>query len=322
MRLALVTLTILFAGSVASAQDVAPVDLAVVPWPGTADAPQPFRYVVSLRASSSAEVIADVRLLRLEVRVPGRRRAHRCDMPGRPRRADESRARTLAPGERWAEWIDVRELCWGRSLEALETEGATVEASYEVGRGRRAWVVRRSDGSSPMRALTRVSVEPPHAPAAPALDDATAAARVTLSSADARSSNPTFRVAVYGGGATIRRAWLRPDRFRFRVVSPTGEVTFCSLPPSGRAIPDLFSRIGARRAVRFSLESRAYCGDDVFEDAGIYEVTPTVVLDEDGSAWDLDAVVGTFSGAEAAVRVRGTRGDRSVDAAVLLGLFR
>lgn len=297
----------------------APVSLAVVPWPGEPDTSWPYRYVLAISATSEVELVADARLLRLEITVPGRRRPHRCEAPGRPRRVDEATPRTLRSGERWAEWVDLRELCWGRALEALEagTEGTTVRATYEVGRGARAWVVRA--GGASVRALVPVDVALPRRTASiPAPGAAEPAARVTLAAADVRRGAPTLRVAAYATGSVRRRAWLRPDRFRFHVVDPTGARFECRLPPTGGTpIPDLFSRLDARRGVRFSLDAAAYCGADAFETPGIYEVTPELVLDEDGAAWELDAIVGTFTGAAVPVRVRGPRGDRSVPAEVL-----
>jgi hypothetical protein len=101
------------------------------------------------------------------------------------------------------------------------------------------------------------------------------------------------------------RAFVRPDQVRFRVVAPDGETRTCAIQRVERApIPDLFARLGTRTGPSYTLEARAYCGPHAFDAAGIYEVTPLVVLDADGSAWRFDTPLGTFEGTPTPVRVR------------------
>jgi hypothetical protein len=283
---------------VASAQRaVAPsiVDVAVLP------DTMPYQYRVSVVARSEAEIVADLRWLHLDVRTAGSRRSIGCDAPTRPRRLDPSALRTLHAGETWTERFDVRTICWGRALAALSAGG---ELGGSLGTTRSHTGVR-APGTSSFRpatfAFAPVAAVP--APAPPTGD-----VRVSLASADVLSdARLALRVSVRASRAV--RAWVRPDRFRFRVRGPDGATHTCALSRGPSApIPDLFSRVGTRSGPAFSLEARAYCDTDVFAAAGIYEVTPILELDVDGSRWRFDTPQGTFEGTPAVVRVRTSRG--------------
>ncbi len=288
-----------------------PVELTFAPDP-TPGAPSG-RWMVALRASADVEILADRRLLWLEVRPDDARRALRCESPARPRRADPSRVRSLRAGERWAEWFDIRSVCWGAALRAFE-RGANVTAHFGSARWRRLEVARNAEGT--WRELTQPSMR--FAGGGERIEP-TGLVRVTLADADvATARRLPLRVTVRAGAGPIR-AWIRPDRFSFRVVAPDGSTHRCTIPRGGgAAIPDLFARLSTTRGTSRTLDARQFCGERVFAFEGVYEVTPVLELDASGAAWRMDTPLGVFEGPPAAVRVRvGDRGyvERPVEGA-------
>jgi hypothetical protein len=264
-----------------------PAALSVTPLEG-------YRVRVSVEAREALELVADRRLLRVEIRDARNRRAS-C-VSARPR--SESRVRALAAGEAWTEWLDLRELCWGRGLAALE--GAReVSFHFDAGRARGAWVVRTPRAS--FRALAPIvsSFRPPPSPAVPA-----GAVTISLAPVDAvRGGRPTLRVRIAAGPGGPVRAFVRPEHVAFRIATPSGGRIECTLPPfAGRALPDFFVRLAGPRVVAFALDAVEYCGR--LEEPGIYEVTPILTLPDDGAEWRLAAATGTFVGAAAPLRVR------------------
>ena len=264
----------------------------------------PYEYRLSVSARADVELTADVRLLHLEVRPAGARRALTCDSPTRPRRVDASTVRSLRAGQGWSETFDVRMLCWGRALAALEG-GAEVRGSFGSARGvpaARAGSVEVH--SAPIEAVT---VSATALGVAPEGD-----VHVSLAPADAATgAHVSFRVTVRATRAI--RAWVRPDRVRFRVRSPSGSTRTCAISRGvGAPIADLFARVSTRSGPILSLDAGTYCGADAFSEAGIYEVTPLLDLDVDGRRWRLDTPQGTFEGRSTAVRIRaGQPGARS-----------
>ncbi len=271
-----------------------------------------YQVVLGLVASGDVEVIQDGRLFELSVSEPipegsrrRRARTHRCALPSRPRRTSAAPG-LMHAGDRFGVALDLRAMCWGRALAAIEA-GGEVTVRYSVARGRRAFVARAPGGDA---RSTLTSVESASDFALPAAEVRETSPMIAMTPADLRSPrSATFRVSIRGPEPASRRAWIRPDRVHFVVVTPRGERVSCALPRTGASpIPDLFARISSRRASRLSLDALTYCPDDTFEQAGVYEVTPVLTLDEDGAAWNLDALVGTFEGATVPVRVRSGEG--------------
>lgn len=299
--------------AVSAAADESPVRVTLEPWAAFDGVDRPHRYIVTMRAASEVEVVADRRLLSFEVRPEGSRRRHRCRHPAVPARTPSARIRTLAAGEVWREWIDLRMYCWGRALTALES-GGEVRVRYGWRRRSRSrWIARTPE--TPWRRWTGgVESEPFRFAAleraeAPGRDASSAAPiRVSLSAGSARSGAALrFRVAVRATEGR-RRVYVRPDRFAFQVRGPTGEVG-CQLPRGGGfAPPDLFRRITTRAAWRELLDAGAFCPPGTFRSAGIYEITPELTLDHDGAEWDFDAVTGSFVGTAVPFRVASGEG--------------
>jgi hypothetical protein len=265
--------------------------------------PEPHRYFIGLRALADAQITADRRLFWIEVLPAGARRPIRCESPVRPTRPDAARVRSLRAGESWGEWVDLRTLCWGRALDALDA-GATLTPHYGTARSRTMRVAETPSGVT--REIIGASVAFPAVtrPAAPE-----GPVRVSLAPADGvTGAHLALRVTIRG--ATPVRAWIRPDRVSFRVVTPEGERVTCSIAHAGgAAIPDLFARLSPTRGSLLSLDASQYCPARTFDADGVYEVTPILELDEDGRAFHMDTPLGRFEGAPAPVRVRaGTHG--------------
>jgi hypothetical protein len=269
----------------------------------------PFHRLLAVRALQDVELVADRRLLWLEVQAvfdPGQRRPRgrrplRCEHPDRPRRVDSTRLVHLAAGEVWSEWIDLREYCWGRAQAALGTPDASVRASYGLRAARRDRFVVRAGSGIGRTELGPVPV--PFDPVSRELEtDPDSPVRVELADADAPSGSAlVLRVSVRGR-AGRRRAYVRPDRLQFRVRGPEGPYV-CALPKGGGAVtPDLFEWLTARTGPRLALEGAWVCRGR-FQRAGVYEVEPVLELDHDGAEWELGAITGTFVGAPALVRI-------------------
>ncbi|MCC6876712.1 MAG: hypothetical protein IT378_20585 [Sandaracinaceae bacterium] len=290
----------LLAAAPAAAQPPPPI--AVELRPETA----PYRYVFTLRAEREVDVVADRRLLSLELTpLAGRARAIRCRMPGAPSRVREGRVVRLSPSRPYEEWVDLREACWGRSLPGLRA-GANVVARYGFARpGRDRWVVR--EGEARWHAVeTRLTAAaaPPPAPEA-----ADAPVEVRLVPADvATGSSLVFRVSLRARGDAVH-VYSRPDAWSFRVRGPLGEVV-CRIPGGGGEPPvDLYRRVTRRGAVTHALDAQVYCPADTFALDGIYEVRARVRLRHAGTEWGLRAVTGNFVSPYTPVRVRaGERG--------------
>lgn len=298
-------------------EDEAPVEVTLEPWAAYDGEERPFRYVVTMRARGSApvEVVADRRLLSFRVRrLEGRRRRYRCRHPRARRRPDDDRVRTLAPGEVWREWVDLRMYCWGRALDAL-TDGAEVEGRYGWRRRtRRRWVARAPESS--WREWTGgVALEDF---TFPAMEEG---ATRRLDADEGQGAEPppvelglTPRSVRRGSWLSLRpsvrardgreRVYVRPDSWSFVVRPPSGEPVRCAIPAGGGTPPpELFRRITERWPDRELLDADAFCPADTFERAGVYEVVPELHLAHSGEEWGYDAVTGRFAGPPTPIRI-------------------
>jgi hypothetical protein len=206
---------------------------------------------------------------------------------------------SLLAGQAWDATFDVRTVCWGRALSALEA-GAELSGTFGLARGRAGIAIARTaNGETRSAPIPSLAI-----PAVPTVPAPSGDVRIALAPADAATAaHLSLRVVVRAARAV--RAWVRPDRVRFRVLAPDGTTRTCAISrEASAAIPDLFSRVGTRSGPAFSLDARAYCGAHAFAAPGIYEVTPLLDLDVDGSTWRLDTPLGTFEGVPVPVRIR------------------
>ena len=264
------------------------------------DGAMPFRRVLTVHASADVEVALDRRMLWLEVRAPGARRPLVCEHPDRPAAAVP--LRSLSAGLSWSEWIDLREYCSGRARSAL-SGGAEVTAHLgRPTRRRGRSVVRWGMPSAEASELPRFTFTVPPVPPTPD-PDPSSELRVVVADSDASNGRAVVvRVGVLGRRAGVR-AYVRADGIRFSVRGPDG-TSRCSMEPGGGApTPDLFRTLRPAAGFQFTLDAAQYCGD-AFRESGVYEVSATVELDQDGAAYGIDGVVGTFTSAPGVIRVR------------------
>jgi hypothetical protein len=260
----------------------------------------PHRVELTVEARERLELSADRRWLRAEIRgLRGRRVV--CAAPVRPRVG--SRSRVLEPGARWSEWLDVRELCWGRALDALAT-ATEVRWTFDAGRGRGAWVARVAGRTLRSLAAASTTWRGSGAPGDAGGASSGAPVRVELAPTDvAPGGRPALRVRIVGQARA--RAFVRHESVSFRVRAPSGRAFECAVAPfAGRPLPDFFARLVPGRPTLLTLDAAAYCGP--LREPGIYEVTPVLTLRERGAEWRLDAITGTFVGAPSVLRVRST----------------
>lgn len=275
----------------------------------------PWKRKLVLRSLRAQEVVRDRRLLELtvlEARERGRPRRHVCRYPGAPARPVEARVAAMSAGETYVEWLDLRELCWGRAARVLESGEVTVEVSYGFRARSRAVVREEGERRPPHRvagdAFTfalpsattgATSASTTTAPTATATATATTSALTVSLAPTSTAGTPVLSVTIRGEGDD--RVYVRDDLFSFDVRGPLGAVR-CAIPRTTIVpIVDFYRRLS--RPTRTSIAASIQCPDDTFAVPGVYEVVPIVDLVYDGARYDLEAVTGRFEGAPAAVRI-------------------
>ena len=304
LTLALAALALgLSAPSPAAAQDEeAPrLDVRLAPWPEAG----PWIVRWTLTSPVAQEVVADRRLLQLRVQAEGSRRRTVCRHPDPPRRVEETRTRAFEAGETHEEWVDLRELCWGRTLAALGARPAEIEVAYGFrGRGRGRFVARAEDERRPPHRVAGETLawQPPadEGEGGEGEDEDAPVVQVSVRPVSTRSATPPARLTIRGRGG---RVYLRDDLFSLRVRGPLGTVT-CAVPRQP-IVPIVDFYRSLRRPSRTSVDTARWCPEDTFAVPGVYEVTPIVELVYDAERYDFDAVTGTFEGEPTPFRVRG-----------------
>ncbi len=294
------------------------VDVTLAPWAAYDGAERPYRYVVEMRprGSGPVEVVADRRLLAFTVRPREGRRTYTCRHPQAQGRASTGRIRTLTAGQgedaAWREWIDLRMYCTGRALAALAA-GAEVQPRYGWPRRTQTRWIARTPGTgwrewSGGAELPALAFPPQPAQTTRRIGEGPTPIELSLAPASPRTgASLVLRVAIRAREGS-ERVYVRPDAFAFRVSGPLGDVVCRTEEGGGAPPPDLFRRITPRVAARESLDADFFCPEGTFELAGVYEITPEVVLRHSGEEWGLHAVTGRFAGPTAAIRV--TLGER------------
>jgi hypothetical protein len=266
----------------------------------------PWKRKLVLRSLRAQEVVRDRRLLELtvlEARERGRPRRHVCRYPGAPARPVEARVAAMSAGETYVEWLDLRELCWGRAARVLESGEVTVEVSYGFRARSRAVVREEGERRPPNRvpgdAFTFALPSTTNVTGATATSAATSNALTVSLAPTSTAGTPVLSVTIRGEGGG--RIYLRDDLFSFDVRGPLGSVR-CAIPRTTIVpIVDFYRRLS--RPTRTSIAASIQCPDDTFAVPGVYEVVPIVDLVYDGARYDLETVTGRFEGAPAAVRI-------------------
>ena len=291
------------------------VTVHIKAFPSNVVAPVDARWlrVLSLEVTSwsDAEVLADRRLLRLEImpKTEANSRHHVrplvCADPDAPRAsAHPSRVQSaaeLGPEHRYEEWIDLREYCWGHALDLLNA-GAHVKATFGFAHATRgAWVAR-----SPGDAVSVSELDAGEFDVAP--EAATHSVAVVSVAAIDRDiddgSRGTITASVRTSGET-RLVYVRPDLFSFQIRSAVGATT-CGMPrDEAHPLPDFVQTVDLHRTAHVSLDMQVIC-KKAFPMPGIYEITPSLHLPYHlPVSGKVAFLTGDYAGRAVPLRIRG-----------------
>jgi hypothetical protein len=279
-----------------------------------------------------ARVTADARRLSLWVRQPTERSYHRCELPSAMTGSPRERALVLEPGERYVESFDPRMYCWGSISEKL-TEGASVTAFL-------GWKPddRREKRNQPQ--LLPFAVEPVLAPALFVPAKQIVSLTSWLPEGDLVQANPEVREPPpkFVGAPDLRLStvrWadamdhrearltatltnvgdrdalvhLRPDDLEVRLQRPDGTVVQCG-PGTGyrAAVRDFFMTIKPGKSSSISTLLSELCPSGAISRPGLYLLSATLRVRDDGSRFRLQAMTGDFVAARSTLlRVRTAR---------------
>jgi len=249
----------------------------------------------TMRVTNAGDVpvrlVADARLLWLDVTARGETRPVRCELPADMRAADDTAgAVVLPPGRSYVESLQPVLYCFGgRALGALAQGAIVVGHLGWTGHGARApFVVAPIDGVEPaVAAVHRLDAPPIAVPDDPTPPDSSGAhtrpddpdrVKLTLrgqAAVDAGSASHLFvTVTVRNDGTRPVTLRFRPEALRFRVSAPGGAER-CRWPmPPVAAMRDLFTTIRPGGSESQTVLLSAYCGGHAFDQPGLLVLVP------------------------------------------------
>ena len=272
------------------------------------ESPERWRLRIENAGAVPVRVMADARLVSLDVKPAGAKKAVHCALPAdmHPEHTDE-RALVMPPQRAYVESFDPRLYCFGTAAAAL-APGATVTAHLgwpAPARGRKAtapfeveplpgvvpevaaarelvappWTIAATAGDAP---ATRAgpSPEPTGAPA-PAVPEEDGAASLELASdAHADAGLPgelSVTVTLKNRGARAITTLVRVETLSFEVIPPEGGAVRCGSPRAvDSPIRELYVTLPPRGTTQTSVLLSQLCPDRTFDQPGLYLVTPTL----------------------------------------------
>lgn len=253
-------------------------------------------YELRFESTQSDPVELDFDQRRLKITITGREGQIRHVCRHRVLAGEDVERRRIlleAEGEVWAERIDLSDYCYPEALDQLGT-GATIEATLGEGSGTGSLASSHVEAKSEPHAST---VTPPSKPEEDVV-------QVRLRPTRARTPD-ALRLQL---SLRARRGahWVYPrlDLWRFRVEGPKG-LRECA-PRRDRIVPivDFYRRVSPGRPLRQTLLA-SYACPGVFEEPGVYEVTPIIDLVYSSPSEARRAITGTFEGPSSRVTLRG-----------------
>ncbi len=279
-----------------------------------------------------ARVVADARRMTLLIRGPAEAKYKTCKLPSSMQDASRKRQLVLRPGQKYVEPFDPRLYCWGSVSEKL-TAGSAVTAFL-------GW---KNDPKRERKNKTQrppFAAEPVLAPAAFIPQKRLVSITHWLGDDDIVQANPKLKSPQpkYVGAPDLRLSthrWadatnqrtarltatltnvgdrsalvhLRPDDLEIRVRRPDGSISVCGPGPAQRAaVRDFFQTIkpGKKSSVRVLLGE--LCPSDALQRPGLYELSATLHVRDDGSQFRLQALTGDFKSSRSTLlRVRRSR---------------
>jgi hypothetical protein len=251
----------------------------------------------TMRVTNAGQVpvrlVADARLLVLEVTLRGEAKPVRCQLPADMRPADDmSNGLVLPPGRSYAETFEPRLYCFGpRELTAL-TPGATVvgRLGWPGNKDRPPFVVSPFEGVEPVVAAMKTVDSPPimlpdeptpsaAPPVAPAADDPDPVKlSVTGSKAvDAASPNGiAVTVTLHNDGKRPVTLRFRPETLSFEVAGASG-IEHCGWPTlPGAPMRELLTTLRPGGSESLAVMLRDYCSGHALDAAGLLVVRPAL----------------------------------------------
>jgi hypothetical protein len=236
-------------------------------------------------------IVADARLLELEITPPNGGAKVRCTLPvDMVPASDMERGLVLVAGRSYTERFDPRLFCFGEREAAALVPGATVTARYGFGgraptAGPKAFVPLVPDASDatapgPVKAVDvapltlPAAAPPPAAAAAPASADGV---KLVLSAPPRLDLERTFErqitVSVKNAGPLAVRSIFTSATVGFDLVGPDGTVSSCGAAMGPTPIPELLQTLapGSRADVGVGL---ILCPSEAFRKDGLYQVRP------------------------------------------------
>jgi hypothetical protein len=237
-------------------------------------------------------LVADARLLVLEVTPRSAAKPLRCQLPADMRPADDiDRPLVLPPGRSYVESFEPRLYCFGdRQAHAL-AQGSSVVArlGWPTGNAKRPpFAVGPIDGVEPVVAPLKFIESPPItlpdeaparlAPMPPPAPDDPDPPRLTLrAQASVDAATPygvTLDVTLRNGGSRPVTLRFRPESLRFTVAGPNG-VDECAWPTRPvAAMRELYSTVRPGDTESLSVLLADYCSGNVLDAPGLLVVTP------------------------------------------------
>jgi hypothetical protein len=237
-------------------------------------------------------VVADARLLVLDILPRGARTSTRCELPADMRPNDDLDSTLVVPGGRsYAESFEPRLYCFGGKLDLLSS-GAVVTAHLGWTTGRKSeppFIVSPIEGVEPelaaLKSLDAPPVALPDEPSAsilstrtPDRDSVVDVPRLSLRgpiSIDASSANEIeISVTLRNEGARSAVVRFRPEVIGFDVVGPAG-VEHCAWPVMpAAAMRELFTTIPSKGSETLDLSLGSYCTRHALDEAGLIVVRP------------------------------------------------
>jgi hypothetical protein len=269
----------------------------------------------TMRVTNGGDVpvrlVADARLLVLEVTPRGTAKPVRCELPADMRPDDDmERPLVLPPGRSYVEHFEPRLYCFGQHLLDALAQGSTVV-------GRLGWLGGNKT-RPPFEVASIAGVEPELAPlkeiasppiglpdepsatletAEPRRPDDPDPATLTLrgpASIDAEQATGIgITVTLHNGGKRAVIVRLRPETLRFSVTGPLGpEECRWPLAPVA-AMRELFTTVPAGGDADLNVLIDAYCPGHSFDEPGLVVVRPEL---DTRKASGADVALRTFDG--------------------------
>jgi hypothetical protein len=250
----------------------------------------PWRMRVTNDGDVPVTLVADARLLALDVTPRSARKAEHCELPAEMRPQDDlGRPLVVPPHRSYAERFEPRLYCLeGARLDAL-APGAMVTATLGwPGKGTHPPLVVSAiegvePGVAPSKSIRSAPIVlpdeptpspvPPRDPAAAGARNEASLALTTGRSVDAASlSEIAIPVTLENKGSRAAIVRFRPETLGFDVVGPAG-ATHCAWPVLPSAPNrDLFTTLGAGASTSLSIVLSAYCSAHALAQSGLYVV--------------------------------------------------